>query len=52
MSGIRTAWAGQIKLLQTRVDDEWYKVASAIHLFRSGARSVEMAWMLLTIPVQ
>ena len=39
-------------IIQTKVGDERYKVAIAIHLFRSGATCAEMAWMLLTIPVK
>ena len=42
-------WAS---MLQTEVKDERYKFASAIHLFRSDATSVETARMLLTIPLK
>jgi hypothetical protein len=52
MRAIRTSGAGSIKLIQTKVEDERYKVAIAIHLFHSGATCAEMAWMLLTIPVK
>jgi hypothetical protein len=52
MRAIRTSGAGSIKLIQTKVEDERYKVAIAIHLFHSGATCAEMAWMPLTIPVK
>jgi hypothetical protein len=52
MRAIRTSGARLIKLIQTKVEDKRYKVAIAIHLFRSGATCAEMAWMLLTIPAK
>jgi hypothetical protein len=52
MRGIRSGGVGSIKLLQTKVEDERYNVAIAIHLLRSGAACAEMAWMLPTIAVK